>query len=468
MASTQTETAPFYPPCVTPPPKPLGFPHNLRKLLGNNLEAIPEEAYHRSVVAAPGPPRMAFITDPDIVETILLERFEAFPKGRLQVEVLKPLFGNAMHAKEGAEWKWQRGAVAPLFRHSELLQYGPTMTAVAEATVEDWRNHPTGATRAVEHDMIHAAYEVVSSTILAGDAGGVAAAIEHGRSDYFDGVNWWVVYSILRLPHWLPRPRGRRMRAQERRIRQGVADLVEARRGANGRNDDMLARWLGATDPETGHTMSDDILVDNIVSFLVSGFDTTALSLTWALYLISRSPEWEGRMLEEIERVVGNDPVTAEALPKLIVVQQVLNEAMRLYPAAPMIVRDIIEDMELGGVPLKAGTIGLIPIYAIHRHRKYWDDPDRFDPSRFSPDAKAKHSRYQFIPFGAGPRICIGAAFSMMEATIMLATFVRAARFQTAPNFDPDPTAQMFLLPRNGMPMTVTMRDRTASATAVQ
>jgi len=459
MASTQVDPAALYPPHVTPPPKPLGFPHNLRKLIGNNLEAIPEEAYHGSLVLAPGPPRMAFIVDPDLIKTILLDRFESFPKGRIQKEVLKPLFGNAMHAKEGAEWKWQRGAVAPLFRHNELLQYGPAMTAVAEATLQAWRATPPGAVRAIENDMIHAAYEVISKTILAGDTGGVAAAIEKGRSDYFNGVNWWVVYTILRLPNWVPRPGGRLMRAQEKRIRQGVADLIKARRSSNGQDEDMLSRWLGATDPGSGRKMSDEILVDNIVSFVVSGFDTTALSLTWALYLLSQSPDWEARMLEEIERVAGSEPITADDVPKLVVVQQVLNEAMRLYPAGPMIVRDIVEDMELGGKRLKAGTIGVIPIYALHRHRKHWNDPDRFDPARFAPDADPKPSRYQFMPFGAGPRVCIGAAFSMLEATIMLATFVRAARFEITPGFDPKPIAQMFLLPKNGMPMKVTMRD---------
>jgi cytochrome P450 len=140
------------------------------------------------------------------------------------------------------------------------------------------------------------------------------------------------------------------------------------------------------------------------------------------------------------------------------VVQQVLNESLRLFPTAPIIVRDILEDTAIGDVFIRARTIGFIPIYAIHRHRSYWEDPDRFDPGRFSPDSSAKPSRYQFLPFGAGPRICIGAAFAVIEATIMLATFVRAARFEVSPNFDPKPSARMFLLPENGMPMHVTLR----------
>jgi cytochrome P450 len=139
-------------------------------------------------------------------------------------------------------------------------------------------------------------------------------------------------------------------------------------------------------------------------------------------------------------------------------VQQVLNESLRLFPTAPVIIRDIVDDMEFNGVSIPAGTIGIIPIYAIHRHRSYWNDPDRFDPDRFSPNNAKKLNRFQFMPFGAGPRICIGAAFAMIEATIMLATFVRAAHFEVDPGFDPQPTARMFLLPRDGMPMRVTMR----------
>jgi cytochrome P450 len=142
-------------------------------------------------------------------------------------------------------------------------------------------------------------------------------------------------------------------------------------------------------------------------------------------------------------------------------VQQVINESMRLFPTAPVIVRDIPQDIELDGIHVPAGTIGLIPIYAIHRHRSSWEDPDRFDPTRFAPD-RPKPGRFQFLPFGAGPRVCIGAAFAMIEATIMIATFVRAARFEVDAGFDPRPAARMFLFPENGMPMRVTSRDRMA------
>src|SRR5262249_18429361 len=283
-------------------------------------------------------------------------------------------------------------------------------------------------------------------------------AIEQGHAEYFQHANWWVAYVVLGLPHWLPRPGGRSMRAQEVRVREAVTKIVNARRGSAAGGSDLLGRMLASADPETGQRMSDELLVDNIISFLVAGYDTVALSMTWTLYLISQSPQWESRIVEEVERVVGAGPVTSAHAKELVTVQQVLNESMRLYPTAPIIVRDIVSDTEIDGVPIPAGTIGFIPIYTIHRHRSFWDDPDRFDPDRFSPGNPSKPSRYQFLPFGPGPRICIGAACAMLEATIMIASFVRAARFEVAPDFEPQPSARLFLVPKNGMPMRVTMR----------
>jgi cytochrome P450 len=306
--------------------------------------------------------------------------------------------------------------------------------------------------------MRSAAFYVISNTMLAGGAPEILKAIEKGHTDYYQGANWWIIYTILGLPHWLPRPGGGPMRAHEHRLRHAVRELVRHRRNANVAKEDLLARLLHAADTETGRAMSEEHLVDNIASFLVAGYDTTAFFLTWALYLISNSPEWERRVLDEVKAVAGNAPITAEHIDRLIVVQQVLNETIRLFPTAPVIVRDIVKDIKFNGSVVPAGTIGIIPIYAIHRHHSYWDDPDRFDPNRFSPE-RPKPSRYHFMPFGAGPRICIGAAFAMIEATIMLATFIRAAHFELTPGFTPQPSAQMFLLPKNGMPMSVTMRN---------
>jgi cytochrome P450 len=453
---------PFYPPHVRPVPRPLPFPFYLPTLLGNNLAAIPAQAYERPIVLGRGPPRMAWITGPEAVKAVLLDRAHEFPKGYVQNEIFRPLFGNAMITAEGRDWRWQRGAAAPLFRHDEIVRYGEIMARAAEATVAQWRATGPDRVHPIHTQMMHAAFAVIAGTMLAGTADDAIDAIEKGHAGYFAGVNWWTVYTIFRLPHWLPRPGGRAMRAHEGRLRAAMAGVVEARhRGATTAND-LIAKLLASPDPETGREMSDELLIDNAVAFLMAGYDTTALALTWTLYLVSQSPAWEARMREEIDAVVGSGPVTAAHASKLVTVQQVLNESLRLYPTAPVILRDFPQGAEIGGTVIPAGTVGIIPIYAIHRHRSFWSDPDRFDPARFAPDNPVKPSRYQFMPFGAGPRICIGATFAMIEATIMLATFVRAARFAYAPMRPPEPSGQMFLLPKGGMFMRVIGRDNGA------
>jgi cytochrome P450 len=283
-------------------------------------------------------------------------------------------------------------------------------------------------------------------------------AIREGLAAYYSRANWWVIYTVLGLPQWLPRPGGRSMREYKIGLRRAVAELVELQRTATASREDLSTRLLNAADAELGRSMSAERVLDNIVALLAAGTDTTALALAWALYLISQSPEWESRMLEEIQEVAGADPLTSAHVEHLTVVQQVFNESLRLFPTAPMIIREIADDMEFEGISIPAGTIGVIPIYAIHRHHTYWDDPDRFDQGRFSADNPKKPNRFQFMPFGAGPRICLGAALTMIEATIMLATFVRAAHFAVDPGFDPQPVGRMALIPKNGMPMRVTLR----------
>jgi cytochrome P450 len=458
MPSTAAHEEPFYPPFVPPVPRPLGFPFYLPKLIGNILAAIPAQAYEEPIVLGRGPPRMAWITGADVVKAVLLERAQEFPKGYVQNEIFRPLFGNAMITAEGRDWRWQRAAAAPLFRHDEIVRYGGIMSASAEATVAQWRAAGSETLHPVHKQMMHAAFAVIADAMLAGTADDAIDAIEQGHAGYFAGVNWWTAYTIFRLPHWLPRPGGRAMRAHEARLRAAMTEVVKMRHRGATKGVDLIAKLLASPDPETGREMNDELLVDNAVAFLMAGYDTTALALTWTLYLVSQSPEWEARMLEEIERVAGTGPITAAHADKLVTVQQVLNESLRLYPTAPIILRDFPRAAEVAGKVIPAGTVGIIPIYAIHRHRSFWHDPDRFAPERFAPDHPAKPSRYQFMPFGAGPRICIGAAFAMMEATIMLATFVRAARFTYPMAAAPQPSGQMFLLPKDGMFMRVRMR----------
>jgi cytochrome P450 len=449
---------PLYPPRVTPPPKPLNLAQTFIKFLRNPLLIIPEPVYHEPLVVLRGAAAIVWVTDPALVKMVLVDHCDDFPQDPLLRHVLGGLFGNSILTSEGEDWRWQHQMVVPLFRRGEIVRYVPSMVSGAESAIKAWMAAPPGSTHAIDADMLRATYHVISKILLPGGGALIGETMRRGTTDYVEGISWSTVYAVLNLPVWLPRPGRRRMRFWETRLRAIVADMINARHTSPDDRDDLLTRLLGAVDPETSQPMPKERLVDNLLTFLLAGHHTIAMTLTWTLYLLSRAPEWEARVLEEIRRVVPSGPVTGEHLNQLVTVQQVLKESMRLYPPLPVMTRYAAKDVELAGKHVKAGTLIGLPIYAIHRHRKLWDDPDRFDPGRFAPKREAGYSRYQFMPFGAGPRICIGAAFALVEATVMLATLVRAARFESPPVQKPLPVSRVLLVPKSGMPLRVTLR----------
>jgi cytochrome P450 len=238
-----------------------------------------------------------------------------------------------------------------------------------------------------------------------------------------------------------------------------VLDIVRRRRTevetAADLPQDLLARLLAARDPETGEPMDDDRLVDNLLTLLEAGHETTAKALTWSLYLLSRAPEWQDRIREEVRAIAGDSPLTSDHVEHLPVTSQILKEALRLYPPAPVMMRMPTRDVDLAGHELPAGSFIIIPIFALHRHRMLWADPDRFAPERFTPEFEENLARTQYMPFGAGPRICLGMSFAMVEAKVLLATLVRGARFSWDGCHAPEPISRITLRPKGGMPVIV-------------
>lgn len=450
----EKKAAVLYPPTVTPPPRPLSLPKFLVRFISNPLRVLPEAVYHEPIFHyRAGRSRITWVTDPDLIKAVLLDRHEEFPKAPVVRRVLGPLFGDGILTADGADWRWQRQTVAPVFRHGELLKFVPIMVAAAEAVLGEWRQSAPGTPQRIDHAMASATFRVISETVLPG--GDVRPAVERSNADYLSPISWALAYAVLGLPRWLPHPGKHTMRRAEQALRSSLTELVQARRKGHSARDDLFARLLRAANPETGQPMSNEQLVDNVLTFLSAGHETTAQALTWTLYLVARAPEWEARIVEEVGQVAGQAPITAAHIDRLQVVSRVLKESMRLYPPVPVLSRIANGDMEIGGRRLAAGTLVVMPIYAIHRHRRLWDDPDRFDPDRFAPEHEARYSRYQFMPFGAGPRICVGASFALIEATAMLATLVRAARFGVPAGHEPTPISRVTLRPKGGMPLRV-------------
>jgi cytochrome P450 len=330
----ELRSANLYPPTVTPPRQPLSLPAFLVNFIRNPLRVVPDAVYREPIVHyRAGSNAITWVTDPNLVKAVLLDRREDFPKAPLVRRVLGPLFGNGILTSEGGDWRWQRQTVSPLFRQGELLGFVPSMVAAAEGILEEWRQCPSGAPQRIDQAMARAAFRVISETLLPGGDVYVIPAIERANADYLQPVSWAMAYAILRLPEWLPHPGKRAMRRAEEALRSSLAELVRARRTAPAAGDDLFARLLGAANPDTGQPMSDEQLVDNVLTFLSAGHETTARALTWALYLVARAPDWESRMVEEVARVAIQGPIAAEHIDRLQIVSRVLKESMRLYPS---------------------------------------------------------------------------------------------------------------------------------------
>lgn len=455
-----TTDAAFYPPSVTPPDRPLPIWRFLPTFVRNPLRAVPRQAYEDDLVVVTPRPGAAVIwlSSPPLVEQLLVADAESVRKSLVEKRVLQSSLDGSVLVSDGADWRWQRRALAPLFRPVDIMGYVPAMAAAAEAQIARWRQSSTSAPRAVDLDMLQTTYEVILSTMLVGGRPAEAEAILKAGNDYLARVSWEIAFGILRLPTWLPHPATRQMRRASRTMREAVSAIVGRRRAEGGSPADLLGRLLSARHPDTGEPMPQALVVSNLLTLLEAGHETTAKALTWTLYLLARAPEWQHRVREEVAMVAGDRPIAADDVAKLATTQRVIKEALRLYPPAPVMARDPKVAVQLGDLRVEPGSQIVIPIYAIHRHRRLWTDPDRFDPNRFLPESEARLSRTQYMPFGAGPRVCIGATFAMVEATVLLASFVRAAEFGWDGRHLPEPVSRITLRPAGGMPLHVAVR----------
>ena len=405
----------------------------LRAVVRNPLDALPPEVFEAPLVkGVGGTPQRWYVLEPELIQDVLVRRADRFPKTPENKRVLGPALGDGLLTAEGAHWRWQRRAAAPAFQPVKLAALAPAMLEAARETRDRWLKQP-GAPLRLNHEMMRTTFDIILATMLSGPRSGPGgvdpARFEAAITDTLTPIGWSLAATLLRLPSWTPYPGKRRAHRAVAYLRDATARIVAERRAAgdHGR-EDLLTLLQAGADPETGRAMSDEELVDNLLTFISAGHETTALGLAWTLHLLARHPDIEARLLAEIDAVTGGEEVAPEHLPHLSYARQVFNEAMRLYPPAPMISRQAAEDLALGELRVSAGDYIIMPIYALHRHRRLWDDPGRFDPDRFAPEAVAARHRFAFMPFGGGPRVCIGNAFALQEAVAALAVLLQRLR----------------------------------------
>ena len=449
-----------------PPPQPLGL-RGLPTLWRNYIETIPRAAYERGITRIRTPySDVLVVCDPDVIGEILVEKSDAFLRDPATRRSFKPTVGdNSIFVAEGAEWRWQRRAVAPIFRHDTILSFVPVFAAMSERQIARWRaadlSRPVDAAAA----MTRTTFDVIVESMLGGSANLDADHYSRALTANFETIPWHLIYTMFAVPEWVPFPNRRHAMAERDFLHRDMQRLIAERRAAKRTGQpDLLDLLLSARDAETGRSMSDGEVVKNLLTFIAAGHETTAVALTWTLWLLAKDQTVQQQLHDEVLALAGDGPIAASHVDRLNYCRQVISEAMRLYPPAPGIGRVPAAPMTLGGEQVSERTRIHIPIFALHRNRRLWENPAAFDPERFSAEETRKRSRYAFLPFGGGPRICIGASFAMTEATAILAAIVRAFRMQPVPGHKPKPVARVTLRPAGGMPLLVSVRERAANS----
>ena len=403
--------------------------------------------------------RRLHLLDPALIQDALVRHADDLVKTDDIRRVLGPALDEGLLTAEGAHWRWQRRGAAPAFAAARLGAFLPAMLAAAEATASRWAARGDGAVLDIGHETTVTTFDIIVATMLSGGAGLDVGRVERSVDDYLAPTAWVFALGLLGLPSWTPYPGRRRAAAAKRFFRGAMRAAVARRRAAPAGDDDLVSLLLASADPDTGRRMTDDELADNIATFIAAGHETTANGLAWTLHLLSRHPAEEERLVAEVRRVTGGGPVRPEHVGRLPYTRAVFEEAMRLYPPAPLIARQALRPFTLGPVRVEAGTALVVPIHALHRHRLLWEEPERFDPGRFSPERAGARHRYSFMPFGAGPRICIGAGFATLEAVAILAVLLGRFRLDSLGGPEPRPAMRVTLRPATPIRLRLRARD---------
>jgi cytochrome P450 len=429
--------------------EPLGVFASLRAGRRNVLELVPEIATRAPILSGRTGKRWHMVMDPDALRQILRDKVEQYPKSDVTKLILSPAIGESLFVAEGQEWLWQRRTAAPVFSHRNVAALGPVMTAAAERASA---RIAQGIGRAVDafDEMVTATFEVISDVTFSGGEGFDRDAVHRAIEVYISQTAKVSLLDIIGAPAWVPRP-SRILAARQMVDMKTLADKAIRDRRAGGAPGvpDLLDLLMAGSDPASGRRMTDDELRDNLLTFIVAGHETTALTLAWSLYLMAHDPAMQDQARAEAQALLGDRAATAADVAQLPLIRRIVDEALRMYPPAAFLARTARAEDRLLGRPVHPGDTVILPIYALHRHHALWEDPDAFRPDRFA-DPK-QHDRFAYLPFGDGPRICIGANFAVQEAVIILSTLLARFRFSLVPGRLPRPVMILTLRPEGGV-----------------
>ncbi len=357
------------------------------------------------------------VFDPHAAHQTLGPQWTEFRKDNPLYAELRASVGDGLLTSQDDVWQRQRRLLAPLFTPKRVGSYLQTISDVASETAQHWLSGTVDL-----HREIGALTLASTTRILFGRDASTLAPLVGAEYPVLAGTVFDRAYGFVRLPRSVPTPANLRLRRAEQRLR-GACDALIAGRRASGAGDDLLGRLLVVRDD--GTALSDTEIREQVLIFLLAGFETTASAITFALYLIAGRPGIQQRVRDEARAVLDGDEVPDDALSRLEYTTQVVKEALRLYPPGALVGRQSVDDTSLSGTAVPAGSAVMVAPWVIHRHPEFWPDPLRFDPERFAPDAVRAHDKHAFLPFGLGPRICIGNHFATAEMVLAVARIVR-------------------------------------------
>ena len=452
---------------MTPlPPKPPARPDKVslwryvRLFRKDILSAQPARLYRAWMAEFRTPFFRSFLLNqPDLVKTVLKYRPDDFPKSDRISEGLKPLLGNSVFLTNGETWKRQRRIIDPAFEGGRLKETFPAMRAAAEAAAARLK----GQEGEVEIEAVtsHVAADVIFRTLFSIPIEHEVAAEVFSRfRDYQRSQPILNLAAFVPVPRWMPRFFRKGTRENATRIRALITQLTDERAAeiaAGTAPQDLATKIMTNADPETGARFSTEEMVDQVAIFFLAGHETSASALAWTLYLMAIYPEWQERVAEEAAALEDD---SFAAVSRLHISRDVFREALRLYPPVPMMVREATCPERFRDREVPKGSQLVLSPWHLHRHERLWDNPDGFDPERWQTENGKKCQREAYMPFSAGPRVCTGAGFAMVEGPLILSMLLRHFRVAPVAGKEPVPVAHLTVRAKNGIWLRLERRDQ--------
>ena len=395
--------------------------------------------------------KTVFINHPSLIEEVLVTNARKYSKGRV-LRANRHVFGEGLLTSEGDFWLRQRRLAQPAFHRARIASYAATMVDYTERMVQGWRG---GEERDAHQEMMRLTLEIVAKTLFDADVEGDAQEVGKSLELLLEiGANF---RRTIFVPHWLPTPTNLRVRREVKQIEKILYRIIAERRASGRDAGDLLSMLLSAQD-EDGSRMTDRQLRDETITLFLAGHETTASTLSWTWWLLARHPAVEAKLHAELDAVLGDRAPTLDDLPKLRYTGHLITESLRLYPAAWGMARLVVEDHEIAGYAVTKGMGVAMAQWVVHRDPRWYDAPEEFRPERWEDDLLKRLPRFAYFPFGGGPRQCIGNAFALMEAALILATIARKFRFLLVADHPVVPLASITLRPRHGVRVTLVSR----------